>query len=370
MPTWRGVGLVVAGITLAGAGALTSRVELAFFGLVMVLAAVFAGASLFVVRAPHDVSRELSDAIVPVGAEVEIRVRAKSHGLWAIDDADDMIATGIEPLTSAPPRIANGALRVTYAVSPLRRGVHDLGPLYLTTMAPLRVATRAITGGETHTVTATPRVWDLTPFHRLAAAEGDSSISVDQAGPGSANLIPRPFAHGDSVRRVHWRASAHHGVLMVRDEEQETVPTALVVLDLAAESWPSEEIFDTAASACGSVCARLVADGYAVDVVTGDGAALATVTDAHSVDELLLVLATVEPVSSVASSVHASGPVGVTVAIWGAHGDIPVASATGASLLLAATEEVSDRARNADWASGCLNDGVRFAWNACAESAQ
>jgi uncharacterized protein (DUF58 family) len=39
------------------------------------------------------------------------------------------------------------------------------------------------------------------------------------------------------MRRVHWKATARHGELMVRQEEQHGLPSARVVIAVAAEGW-------------------------------------------------------------------------------------------------------------------------------------
>src|SRR5699024_7444271 len=99
----------------------------------------------------------------------------------------------------------------------------------------------------------------------------------------------------DSMRRVHWRASAHHGDLMVRDEERESTPTALVMLDLATDAWPDAASFDRALSACVSVTHRLRTDGFVVAVEAADGSAIAAVDSRESFDDLRVACATIEP---------------------------------------------------------------------------
>ena len=72
-------------------------------------------------------------------------------------------------------------------------------------------------------------------------------------------------------------------MLMVRQEEQESSPAATVVLDRAvgryspAATHPpgADAAFETAVSLCVSVVARLVREGYTVDVVDSDGTLLA-----------------------------------------------------------------------------------------------
>src|SRR5690606_1012528 len=101
-------------------------------------------------------------------------------------------------------------------------------------------------------------------------------------GQGADNLIPRAYMSGDSMRRIHWRASAHRGDLMVRQEEQESTPEATVVFDRNVDRYGREALlrpgedpaFEAAVSACASAVARLTDEGYVVTVIDVDGAAL------------------------------------------------------------------------------------------------
>lgn len=51
----------------------------------------------------------------------------------------------------------------------------------------------------------------------------------------------RPYVRGDSARRVHWKASAHHGELMVKESDGTGVSTLRVVVELDAPG-PAAEV--------------------------------------------------------------------------------------------------------------------------------
>lgn len=132
----------------------------------------------------------------------------------------------------------------------------------------------------------------------LAQRSGESGgllhNETSQLGQGADNLVARPYASGDSMRRIHWRATAHRDTLMVRQEEQESTPEATVVLDRGGERWAraaryapgGDPSFEAAVSACVSVVARLVRDGYAVEVIDSDGTVLTERIDGGDVAEL------------------------------------------------------------------------------------
>ncbi|WP_316309953.1 DUF58 domain-containing protein, partial [Clavibacter michiganensis] len=114
---------------------------------------------------------------------------------------------------------------------------------------------------------------------KVGAAGGAAQTRSTRLGQGADNLIPRAYLPGDSRRRIHWRATAHRGSLMVRQEEEEASPDAVVVLDRAASRWarPSDSpdpAFETAVSLCASAALRFVQDGYSVDVFDSAGSLL------------------------------------------------------------------------------------------------
>ncbi|WP_286303197.1 DUF58 domain-containing protein [Microbacterium suwonense] len=155
-----------------------------------------------------------------------------------------------------------------------------LGPLLLRTTDPFGLVQREQAFGDTRTITVIPQTVALIPLPtKVGAAGGTAQTRSTRLGQGADNLIPRPYASGDSRRRIHWRATAHRGDLMVRQEEEEASPDALVVLDRAADRWdrPGDDVdpaFETAVTLCGSVALRLAQDGYSVDVVDSAGVLL------------------------------------------------------------------------------------------------
>jgi uncharacterized protein (DUF58 family) len=103
------------------------------------------------------------------------------------------------------------------------------------------------------------------------------------------------------MRRIHWRATAHRGQLMVRQEEEESSPDALVVLDRSSARWDNtgeeaDAAFEAAVSLCASSAIHLAGEGYGVDVIDSAGLSLGTLRG-HEDDRdgLLVALAMVSP---------------------------------------------------------------------------
>jgi hypothetical protein len=130
------------------------------------------------------------------------------------------------------------------------------------------------------------------------------SVSLAVSGEGSARLIQhmatgndddlmtREYRSGDALRRVHWRASARHGELMVRQEEQRSYPEARLILDTRVDSYggiiSSFEFSDTgftwfewAITMIASVGVHLHRSGFLVEVLETGARQIAPLGDAN-----------------------------------------------------------------------------------------
>ncbi|MER7523286.1 DUF58 domain-containing protein [Microbacterium oxydans] len=103
------------------------------------------------------------------------------------------------------------------------------------------------------------------------------------------------------MRRIHWRATAHRGQLMVRQEEEESSPDAVVVLDRSGRRWDTQgsdvdPAFESAVSLCASAAVHLASEGYSVDVIDSAGTLLGALRGHEDDrDSLLAALAMVTP---------------------------------------------------------------------------
>ncbi|GAA4198046.1 DUF58 domain-containing protein [Microbacterium oryzae] len=297
--TSRGAGALALGLALcAGAHAAGSPEALAF-GVLLVSLAVACLLSLYLRRSPARVLRTLRPEAVAVGEEcaVSLRISGRSPlptpgGTWTDVVPAGLIGTASGSLPASLTPGMRETLELGYTVTGLRRGPWTLGPLTVVEHDPFGLARRTRRLGGATPVTVTPRVAPLASLSRVGGDAGVALATAERRGQGADNLIPRPYAPGDSMRRVHWRASARLGELMVREEEQESSPQALVVLDRGTSRWAAaaaapggDPAFEVAVSLCVSIAWRLANDGYVVEVVDGDGLALAALAAAPGADE-------------------------------------------------------------------------------------
>ncbi|MGF2950274.1 DUF58 domain-containing protein [Microbacterium alcoholitolerans] len=299
--TARGWGCLLVGILLAVAANVIGARPLLYIGVLLILLPLISLLVTYLPRRRGEVARQISTDLLAVGETSRVSMRFDLYavgipqGSWrdTLPDAVRGDASGEYP-TESP--------LLRYDVEGVRRGISTLGPLVLRTVDPFGLAQREQEFGDTRTITVVPQVVPLPPLPtKVGAAGGTAQTRSSRLGQGSDNLIPRPYTSGDSRRRIHWRATAHRGDLMVRQEEEEASPDAVVVLDRAAARWarPADEpdpAFEAAVSLCASAALRFVQDGYSVDVLDSTGALLGALRG-HEDDRdgLMVALATVGP---------------------------------------------------------------------------
>ncbi len=252
----------------------------------------------------------------------------------------------------------DGQLAVGYRVRFPRRGIATLGPFEIVALDPFGLARRTFSLGPVTEVTVAPEIVALGASPRRAGLPGGGTHRTTAYGQGADNLTARPYLPGDSMRRVHWRATARHGELMVREEEQETRPDALVVLDRSVERFPGHRddasrgdgSFEAAVRAAASVAARLVDDGYAVSVIDARGASLApALVSTADVVVLAAALATAtvhagDALPGIAERIRPRAP-GVVVLVTGRlHTTDVLGAVEGIAVVLAADPEADAEA--------------------------
>lgn len=395
--TVRGTGALVLAIGCFIVANEAGVAELQYFGILLLAVLAASVISLHLARRSDSIARTLHPDVATVGQDslvtVQVGMRAAiptPAGTWndALPKGLSGRAHGDFPALGSGLRGANRTVQLSYRVSALRRGIHSLGPLTVRSTDPFGLARRVSTFAERTAVTVAPAVIDLPPLADFAGeAGGTLHTTTNQLGQGADNLVARPYVPGDSMRRVHWRATAHRGELMVRQEEQESTPEASVVLDRGVLRWSTEAMqapgldpgFETAVSACVSVVARLVHDGYAVEVIDTDGSLLAERIDGDDgaeVDALLTLFATLtarrDDSLAQLSRVFAGVTTGPVILITGrfdpadAATIAPVAHHSTLPMLIAIApvSDALERAADAGWHVSALGpDGdVAAAW--------
>jgi uncharacterized protein (DUF58 family) len=181
------------------------------------------------------------------------------------------------PVGSASRRVRS----VDYELTPPRRGIYPIGPFVVEFEDPFGMATSVQAVGNADRLVVVPGVVELpTGGPTLADGEGTAQLVQRRITGNDDDLTTREYRWGDALRRVHWRASARHGELMVRQEEPRSHPDARIVVDTRqtgytdavpdpGDTWsPSahSEAFEWVIKMTASLGAHLEASGFRVAI--------------------------------------------------------------------------------------------------------
>jgi uncharacterized protein (DUF58 family) len=183
-----------------------------------------------------------------------------------------------------------------------RRGKFLLDQLTLSSSYPFGVVrhSRQLTTDPLE-VLVLPRVYKLNriPLPVIADASSDGDLNVPQQGGQDEFAAVREYTQGDSLRHVHWRASARQQQLVVKEYERSDRPVLLVTLDCRSafnQGEGSRSTFEYAISIAASMIRYASREGMQSILVVENGDWHDTVIPAYSSDlyELYAFLATLE----------------------------------------------------------------------------
>jgi uncharacterized protein (DUF58 family) len=129
---------------------------------------------------------------------------------------------------------AGGRYRWRLTASPVRRGEHRLLPVTVRVLGPWGLAWAQRVACCDDSIRVYPRIrWGgrVGRLLRQAHRHQLGAIETTLAGHGSEPYALRDYRRGDSIRSIHWRASARHGHLVVREEAIERSDRLVVLLD-------------------------------------------------------------------------------------------------------------------------------------------
>jgi uncharacterized protein (DUF58 family) len=137
-----------------------------------------------------------------------------------------------------------------------RRGVYTWSSLRVRSAAPLGLFWQERALEAPTTTTIYPRIWLLSRCSWLEQQEDEGASNLGRNRSRSAQEITRsvrPYRVGDARRLIHWRTTARRGELQVRELEQQTASSRIVLaLDLRPGIWSSER-FELAVEAVASL---------------------------------------------------------------------------------------------------------------------
>jgi uncharacterized protein (DUF58 family) len=173
--------------------------------------------------------------------EIEVANSRRRLGSWAVSLADCLerkdnpgAAPAVRPTLMFAYVPAGGCLRQAYRVRLPQRGRYALGPLRVSTRFPFGCCQRTLWVPGDEQLVVLPRLGRL----RSARLQSCQPTPQGTRGARRPGYVPgdffavREWQPGDSVRWVHWRSTARHRELVVRQFEQPGERELAVLLDL------------------------------------------------------------------------------------------------------------------------------------------
>jgi len=152
-----------------------------------------------------------------------------------------------------------GKKNIKYALTALKRGYFKLGPLTARTGDPLGLVKPGQVEFHDDPLIIYPQIIDLAAFTLPSRSPFGTIKHKNPIFEDPSRLLgKRDFSHGDSVRRIDWKATASTGKLQVKLYEASIALDVLVMLDLHRGSYAIKSLFDAselAITAAASIAA-------------------------------------------------------------------------------------------------------------------
>jgi uncharacterized protein (DUF58 family) len=150
----------------------------------------------------------------------------------------------------------------------VRRGHFRIEPLQVRTGDPFGFFEASASVGQGVAIIVYPRVERL-PLWKMPAAMIEGSHAAPERTLQTTPLATtvRPWAPGDSFNRIHWKATARHVEIQVKEFELETTADAWIVLDLdrgVQTGRGDESTVEAAVRVAASVADRALLENRAV----------------------------------------------------------------------------------------------------------
>jgi len=307
-------------------------------GWLFVLSSLLVGAALggavvpwLMVRRVAVERRGPEEAFVGEDVVVDLAVTTGGGGKLFVTVRDPHVA----PTTVFVPHVRGGETVVARTErTATRRGVTEAATVEVASAAPFGVAEARRRVACPGRMVVLPRIVQLgsVPFLEAGLAAGDEVSAGTRRGEGSEYAGVREYRRGDSMRRVHWPATARHGSLVVREVERERPGALAIVVDTSADAGDraDDTVLDLCCSVAGSVAVAALSGGHEVQLTGGRGGTVPPLARLGRA-EALRWLAEVEPTGGPAMPATleavgspASGPDAylLVVPTWKANADL------------------------------------------------
>jgi len=267
------LGWVTAVVAVLGlvAGRRLGWLELAAVG--AACAAVCVVALLMTIgRARYAVDLDLADRRVRVGDRasggLEIRNAARRRALPSRVE----LPVGASVAELAVPSLAPGASHdELFAIPTSRRAVIVVGPVRSVRGDPLGLVRRSVRWTAPVELFVHPLLVSLAGANAGLLRDLEGQATRDLSDSDLSFHALRDYVAGDDRRYIHWRSSARHDQLMVKQFEDTRRTLTALALATSPGDWADDDEFELGVSAVASIGVQTLRDERELAVLAGPG---------------------------------------------------------------------------------------------------
>ena len=248
-----------------------------FFYAVLVVGIALGASLLFASVAVSQlrVSREVSESTVVSGQSADVTLTIENRKPLPVPwlFCEDHVESGLDVKGgTAALRTLSGeqSMTINYKVSSSRRGLYRIGPSVTEASDPLGFVRRFKTDKQPEFITVSAKICPIGGGRPL----GQSAI---HRTPRRRSLFEDPsrfvgirdYQPSDSIRRIHWRATARLGSLQVKTFEPAVLQGALLVVDGAPHT--DEKLFELTVTTAASLAEYVLFEGQKIGLLSNGG---------------------------------------------------------------------------------------------------
>lgn len=240
---------------------------------------LFALCMLLAIGRSHvEITTDVDPTRVVVGEPATGRIAVRNVGARSLLPLLVELPVGSTAARFVLPPLGAGSVHEELFVVPThRRGVIAVGPATTVHGDPLGLVRRMVAWTDMTELFVHPVTTPLDPLGAGLLRDLEGQTTQDLSMSDLAFHALREYQPGDDRRYIHWRSSAKHGRLLVRQFLDTRRSHLSVVVDTTPDSYTgAEDAVELAISAAASLAVRSIMDEQDTTVVVGDQTASRT----------------------------------------------------------------------------------------------
>jgi uncharacterized protein (DUF58 family) len=264
---WCMLGAVSASFMAGYALGWSELIAVAWAGLVLVATTL----AYLVGRNPYEISLVMPVTRVVVGDRVPGQVLVKNPTRRGLPGVSVEVPVGAGVAEFAMPGLArSSAFDDVFVVPTRRRGVISVGPVRTVRGDPIGLFRKELIWAEQIDLYVHPRTISIPSMSTGFIRDLEGNPTRDLTNSDVSFHALREYVPGDERRTIHWKSTAKTGTYMVRQFEESRRSHLMVALSLAEADYATDDEFEMAVSAAGSLGVRAIRDARTVSVVASE----------------------------------------------------------------------------------------------------